>query len=160
MSMATRRMAALARDSLATAWPSVSPSSTGSLSGSTGTTLAPVLVSTPEVEFEMDDVRGFYEERDRYQLVDVREPWEWQEGRIEGAVLIPLNDVMAGAEQGHLDKERPVVLVCKSGNRSEVATLMLRARGYDAHNLEGGMLAWDAEGLPYTTHEGKPGRVA
>jgi rhodanese-related sulfurtransferase len=108
----------------------------------------------------MDDVRGFYEDRDRYQLVDVREPWEWQAGRIEGAVLIPLNDVMAGAESGQLDKERPVVLVCKSGNRSEVATQMLRARGYDAQNLEGGMLAWDAEGLPYTTPGGEPGRVA
>jgi rhodanese-related sulfurtransferase len=119
-----------------------------------------VLVSTPEVEFDMDDVRAFYEERDRYQLVDVREPWEWQEGRIEGALLIPLNDLMAGAEQGTLDTHRPVALVCKSGNRSEVATLMLRARGYDAHNLEGGMLAWDAEGLPYSTPDGGPGRVA
>ena len=108
----------------------------------------------------MDDVRAFFEDRGSYQLVDVREPWEWQEGRIEGAVLIPLNDVMAGAEAGQLDKQRPVVLVCKSGNRSEVATLTLKARGYDAHNLEGGMLAWDAEGLPYTTPEGKPGRVA
>ena len=50
---------------------------------------------------------GSTKTRDRYQLVDVREPWEWQAGRIEGAVLIPLNDVMAGAEQGQLDKERP-----------------------------------------------------
>jgi rhodanese-related sulfurtransferase len=108
----------------------------------------------------MDDVRKLYDERDGYQLVDVREPWEWQAGRIEGAVLIPLNDVMAGAENGRLDKDRPVVLVCKSGNRSEVATLMLRARGYDAHNLEGGMLAWDDAGLPYSTPDGEPGRVA
>ena len=107
----------------------------------------------------MDDVRAFYEDRDGYQLVDVREPWEWQEGRIEGAVLIPLNDVMAGAEAGQLDKERPVVLVCKSGNRSEVATLMLRARGYDAHNLEGGLEAWERDGLPLSTPEGGPGHV-
>src|SRR5262249_59955058 len=104
----------------------VSPAATGSRP-STWTTLAPVLVSTSEVEFEMDDVRALYEDRDRYQLIDVREPWEWQEGRIEGAVLIPLNDVMAGAESGQLDKERPGVVVCKSRNRSEVAPLMLRA---------------------------------
>ena len=51
----------------------------------------------------MDDVRAFYEDKDRYQVVDVREPWEWQAGRIEGAVLIPLNDVMAGAESGQLE---------------------------------------------------------
>ena len=92
-------------------------------------------------------------------MVDVREPWEWQAGRIEGAVLIPLNDLMAGGEAGQLDKERPVVLVCKSGNRSEVATLMLRARGYDAQNMEGGMLPGPPRACR-STPDGTPGRVA
>jgi len=119
-----------------------------------------MLTSTVEVEFDMDDVRAVYEERDRYQFVDVREPWEWEAGRIVGAVLIPLNDLLGGAEQGRLEPARPVVVVCKTGNRSEVATLMLRARGYEAHNLEGGMEAWSAAGLPYTTPDGEPGRVA
>ncbi|HEY1329878.1 MAG TPA: rhodanese-like domain-containing protein [Actinomycetota bacterium] len=108
----------------------------------------------------MDDVRTLHDRFDDYQVVDVREPWEWEAGRIEGAVHIPLNSLMSGADQDALDASRPVVLVCKTGNRSELATMMLRARGYDAENLEGGMEAWEAAGLPFSTPEGAPGRVA
>ena len=109
----------------------------------------------------MDDVRGFYEERDRYQLVDVREPWEWQAGPHRGRPTDPAERPDGRRRAGDTwTRSGRWSLVCKSGNRSEVATLMLRARGYDAHNLEGGMLAWDAEGLPYTTPDGTPGRVA
>ena len=107
----------------------------------------------------MDDVRAVYENRETYQILDVREPWEWNQGRIEEAVLVPLNSLMAGAESGVLTKDKPVIVVCKTGNRSEVATHMLRARGYDAENMEGGMEAWAAAGLPFTTPDGQPGRV-
>ncbi len=75
---------------------------------------------------------GVYERRDEVQIVDVREPVEWEAGRIEGAVHIPLNELMAGAGSD-LDHDRPVVLVCRVGNRSELATMMLQARGYEAH---------------------------
>ena len=108
----------------------------------------------------MDDVRAVYENRETYQILDVREPWEWNQGRIEEAVLVPLNSLMAGAESGVLTKDKPVIVVCKTGNRSEVATHMLRARGYDAENMEGGMEAWAAAGLPFTTPDGQPGRVS
>lgn len=108
----------------------------------------------------MDDVRQVYDQRDRLQFVDVREPYEWEAGRIEGAVHIPLNQLMAGGEQGRLDPGKPVVLVCRSGNRSELATMMLQARGYEAHNLEGGMEAWARAGLPFSTPGGEPGTVA
>jgi rhodanese-related sulfurtransferase len=108
----------------------------------------------------MVDVRDVYEKRGEYQIVDVRELWEWQAGRIDGAVLIPLNDLMAGADEGILEKERPVAAVCKVGNRSEVASLMLRARGYRVENVEGGLEAWAAAGLPFSTPDGGPGRVA
>jgi rhodanese-related sulfurtransferase len=107
----------------------------------------------------LDDVRAIYEDREKYQFLDVREPWEWNLGRIEEAVLVPLNSVMAGAESDVLTKDKPVVVVCKTGNRSEVATLMLRARGYEAENMEGGMEAWAAAGLPFSSPEGEPGRV-
>jgi len=50
--------------------------------------------------------------------------------------------------------------VCRSGNRSELATLMLQARGFDAHNLEGGMEKWAAASLPFTASDGSEGRVA
>jgi len=114
----------------------------------------------PEETTRLDDVRAIYEGRDRYQFLDVREPWEWKQGRIEEAVLIPLNGVMAGAESGVLTKDKPVIVVCKTGNRSEVATLMLRARGFEAENMEGGMEAWAAAGLPFSSPDGEPGRVA
>jgi rhodanese-related sulfurtransferase len=53
-----------------------------------------------------------------------------------------------------------VVVVCRSGNRSELAALMLQARGFEAHNLEGGMEEWEREQLPFSTPDGAPGRVA
>jgi rhodanese-related sulfurtransferase len=108
---------------------------------------------------ELTHPKGVWERRDDVQIVDCRETYEWAAGRIEGAVHIPLNQVMAGGGDD-LDPGKPVVVVCRSGNRSELATLMLQARGFDAHNLEGGMEEWEREGLPFTTPEGTPGRVA
>ena len=94
------------------------------------------------------------------QIVDVREPYEWEAGRIEGAIYIPLNSLMGGAGDDELTTDRPVVVVCRSGNRSELGTLMLKARGYDAHNLEGGMEDWARNDLPFSAPDGGPGRVA
>jgi rhodanese-related sulfurtransferase len=108
----------------------------------------------------MDDVKELYEQREAYQILDVREAYEWEAGHIEGAVHVPLAQVMAGQEQGHLGAGRPIVVVCRSGNRSELASLMLQARGFEAHNLEGGMEAWQAAGLPFAASDGSPGRVA
>ncbi|HJP66733.1 MAG TPA: rhodanese-like domain-containing protein [Actinomycetota bacterium] len=105
------------------------------------------------------DVRELQEHRDQYQILDVREPYECEVGIIEGSVMIPLNDVLAGAERGRLDLGRPIAVVCKVGNRSELAAVMLRARGYDAQNLEGGLEAWQAEGNAISTMDGGPGQV-
>lgn len=108
----------------------------------------------------MDDLREVFDHRDRYQLLDVREPYEWDAGHIEDSIHIPLSEVMSGREQGRLDPSRPVVVVCRSGNRSELAAVMLQARGFDAHNLEGGAERWLAAGLPLVAVDGSPGRVA
>jgi rhodanese-related sulfurtransferase len=105
------------------------------------------------------DVQQLSDNQDQYQILDVREPFEWEAGRIESALLIPLNDVLAGGEEGKLDRARPIAVICKMGNRSELAAVMLRARGYDAENVEGGMEAWDAKGFPYSAPDGGPGRV-
>jgi rhodanese-related sulfurtransferase len=108
----------------------------------------------------LNDPRELFENRDRVQILDVREPYEWDAGHIEGSVHVPLAQVMAGQEQGRLDAERPVVIVCKSGNRSELAALMLQARGFQAENFEGGTEAWVAAGLPLLASDGSPGQVA
>lgn len=107
---------------------------------------------------DLSSPKGVYDEIEAIQIVDVREPYEWEAGHIEQAVHVVLSDIMGGA--GEFDPDKPVVAVCRSGNRSELATLMLKARGLDAHNLEGGMEAWESDGLPYIATDGSPGRVA
>jgi rhodanese-related sulfurtransferase len=102
---------------------------------------------------------GLAEHLDEVQIVDCREPDEWAAGRIEGSIHVPLNSILAGAV-GELDPDRETVVVCRSGNRSELGALMLQARGFRAHNLEGGLEEWAAEGRPLSTPEGQPGRVA
>ncbi len=108
----------------------------------------------------MNDVRQAYEERERFQIVDVREPYEWEAGHIAESVHIPLAEVMAGREQGRLESGRPILVVCKVGSRSELAALMLQARGFQAENLEGGTEAWVQAGLPLVASDGSPGKVA
>jgi rhodanese-related sulfurtransferase len=88
-------------------------------------------------------------------LLDVREPDEWHAGRAAGAVLVPLGQLDPAA----VPTDRPVVVVCRSGNRSGTATAVLREAGVDAVNLAGGMRAWAAAGLPVTADNGTPGTV-
>ena len=108
----------------------------------------------------MDDLRKVHDEMADAQIVDCRERWEWDAGRIDGAVLIPLNQIMTGDGHTVLDPSKKTYVVCRTGNRSELATQMLRARGFDAENMEGGMERWAALGLPYSAPDGSPGRVA
>jgi rhodanese-related sulfurtransferase len=90
-------------------------------------------------------------------LVDVRDGWEWA-GRAPGARHVPLDELPARV--GELPRDRTVMVVCRSGNRSAHATAMLRAAGVDAVNLDGGFRAWSAAGLPLVTDGPEPGRVA
>lgn len=83
------------------------------------------------------------------QIVDVRYPNEWEAGRIEGAIHIPVDDLDDRLEE--IDRSKRVVTVCRSGNRSATAAELLTAEGFRAENLDGGMEAWAAAGLPFTT---------
>ncbi len=78
------------------------------------------------------------------ELIDVRRQHEWEAGRIPGARQVEVNELPAEAEK--LDRGRPVVLYCRSGSRSELVADGLRAGGFDAHALAGGITAWSAEG--------------
>ena len=80
------------------------------------------------------------------QLVDVREPYEWEAGRIPGATHIELEHLAGRA--GEIDKQKPVVFQCRMGRRSAMATEAFRASGWDAYNLAGGITAWAEQGLP------------
>jgi rhodanese-related sulfurtransferase len=79
------------------------------------------------------------------QLVDVREPYEHDAGRIEGARHIELAQLTQQASE--IDRERPVIFYCRVGSRSAMAAQAFRAAGYDAFNLDGGLVAWVAQGL-------------
>ncbi len=77
-------------------------------------------------------------------VLDVREPVEWQHGRIEGAVHVPLTQLPERAEE--LPPDQQLLVVCKMGGRSAQATAFLREKGFEAVNLSGGMLDWAEAG--------------
>lgn len=82
-------------------------------------------------------------------LVDVREPNEWSAGHAPGARHIPLGQLTTRLDD--LPRNQTIMLVCQSGARSGLATRMLRQQGFDrAINVEGGMTAWQRQGLPVT----------
>jgi rhodanese-related sulfurtransferase len=80
------------------------------------------------------------------QLIDVRETHEHEAGRIAGDRLIELSQL--SSEAATIDRDKPVVFYCRSGARSAMATQAFAEAGYDAHNMAGGLLDWDAAGLP------------
>ena len=104
------------------------------------------------------DARTLAERLDEVEVVDVREPAEWDAGHIEGARHIP-GDAL-GDHLHELDPSRPVVTVCRSGSRSSDAARVLAAEGFRAQRLAGGMLAWAEAGLTVVAYDGTPGRVA
>lgn len=78
-------------------------------------------------------------------IIDVREPEEYAVGRIPGATLIPLGELAKRTSEVPTDK--PVVMVCRSGNRSGQAVQILQKAGFtNVHNMTGGMNAWTAAG--------------
>jgi adenylyltransferase/sulfurtransferase len=95
---------------------------------------------TADADLSAAQLREWRESGWNHTLVDVREPAEHAQSRIEGAVLIPL-----GTLEGRLaeiPRDRPVVVHCLSGGRSSRAAEILRRHGYRSHNLAGGIRAW------------------
>jgi rhodanese-related sulfurtransferase len=80
------------------------------------------------------------------QLIDVRQPHEHEAGHIAGDRLIELTQLPG--EAATLDRDRPVVFYCRGGARSAMATEAFAEAGFEAHNMTGGLLAWDESGLP------------
>ena len=83
--------------------------------------------------------------RDDVVILDVREQSEYDAGHIPGVTLIPLNDVPKRLNE--IPKDKPVIVTCRSGNRSGQATDFLRQQGYtNVHNMTGGINAWQQAG--------------
>jgi hydroxyacylglutathione hydrolase len=99
---------------------------------------------TPEVD--VAEVARVWADRSA-QLVDVREPDEWADGHIPGAIHIPLGELAQRSDE--LIKEMPVVVLCRSGVRSLTGADELIAHGFtDVASFNGGMLAWARAGHP------------
>lgn len=78
-------------------------------------------------------------------LLDVREPWEHQEARIEGSLLMPMGDVPSRAHR-ELDPEARIIAICHHGVRSMSVTAWLRDQGFEqAQSLRGGIDAWSMQ---------------
>lgn len=78
-------------------------------------------------------------------LLDVREPWEFEEARIEGSVLMPMREVRLRALE-ELNREARIVAICHHGSRSLSIAAWLREQGFElAQSLRGGIDAWSAE---------------
>lgn len=84
--------------------------------------------------------------RGEAQLVDVREPYEHEAGRIAGARHVELGALAAVAET--IDRDKPVVFYCRVGARSAMAAEAFATSGWDAYNLSGGIVSWVVAGLP------------
>lgn len=86
------------------------------------------------------------------QLVDVRQAYEHEAGRIAGDRHIELAELATRASE--IDQGKPVVFYCRSGARSSMATQAFRQAGYEAYNMSGGLLEWEASGLPLKPPDG------
>lgn len=83
-------------------------------------------------------------------MLDVREPSEWNELHMPGATLIPLGQLASRLSE--VPKDKPVVVVCRSGNRSQEGRNILAANGFSSvTSMAGGMRDWQNAGLPTVT---------
>lgn len=94
-------------------------------------------------EITVHELRAALLAGDGPQLVDVREPYEWETSRITGARLLPLGELPA--RMSELDPRRDVVVYCHHGVRSQRGAALLRAAGFRARSVAGGIDAWSAE---------------
>ena len=86
------------------------------------------------------------------QVVDVREEYEWEAGRIAGTVHIEMERLASQAES--IERERPVIFCCRLGARSAMAARAFRGAGYDAYTMTGGLERWAQEERPLTPEGG------
>ncbi|MCS7300779.1 MAG: rhodanese-like domain-containing protein [Fimbriimonadales bacterium] len=98
--------------------------------------------------------REVYEQREKKDvlIIDVRTPEEFRQERIKEAQNKPLGEIQKWVKE--LPKDKKIIFVCRSGNRSGQAQRVAQQEGYtNTYNMQGGMLAWRREGLPIVSGE-------
>lgn len=95
-------------------------------------------------EITVQELKQMMDNKEDFQIIDVREPFEYEMSNI-GGENIPLSGVVLEADK--ISREKPVIMQCRSGARSAAATMQLEQQlGYtNVYNLKGGILAWAAE---------------
>ena len=94
-------------------------------------------------EISVQELKEKLDSGEDFQLIDVREDFEYETSNI-GGLLIPLGGILIEADK--VAKDKPVVIMCRSGKRSAAAIMQLEQQGFtNLTNLKGGMLAWADE---------------
>jgi len=94
-------------------------------------------------EVTVKELKELIDSQADFQLIDVREPFEYEVSDI-GGLNIPLAGIVIEADK--LAKDKPVIIQCRSGKRSAQAVMLLEQQGFDnLANLKGGILAWKEE---------------
>src|SRR5436305_8042738 len=98
-----------------------------------------------EYEITPEDVKSKLDAHEQFLLLDVREPWEVETAKIDGAKLMPMGDVPSRAHQ-ELDPEGHIVVLCHHGVRSMNVTVWLRQQGFEnVQSMRGGIDAWSRQ---------------
>ena len=79
-------------------------------------------------------------------ILDVREPREHERAHVDGTIDIPLGELVARIDE--LPRDSTVYVLCHVGGRSAQATQYLESQGFDAVNIDGGIVEWSKSGLP------------
>ena len=90
-------------------------------------------------------------------LLDVRTPQEWSgsSGHLQGAILIPLQELEERIKELDPHQEKTIIAYCRSGNRSGTAARILKEHGFKVVNMLGGMMEWNADRLPVVRETGR-----
>jgi hydroxyacylglutathione hydrolase/adenylyltransferase/sulfurtransferase len=110
------------------------------------------MTDAAEIAIEPQRVADWLADDPALQLVDVREPYEREAGHIAGTRHIEMNRL--SAEAASLQQDRPVVFYCRVGARSTMAAQALRAAGFQAYSMQGGLLRWADERRPLSPQDG------
>jgi rhodanese-related sulfurtransferase len=115
--------------------------------------------AVPSIDARTAEARLHSGEEPGPLLIDVREPDEFAAGRAVGAILMPLSSLEPRI--GELPRDRPLFVICHSGQRSGMVTGYLLAKGWtDVQNVAGGMIAWESARLPTRSGPTDPSELA
>jgi len=103
------------------------------------------LISHSQITINSEELMQIITTDEDLYLLDVREPDELLESKIDGAVNIPLSEIFQPNGMNEIPTDKPVIVICGSGNRATIATYALAQEGVDFQVLEGGMKAWNSQ---------------